>query len=767
MKSFKICQSTLLISSFFGVSSFAAAPTSGAFISDTTQTYVRDASSDGLKLPNTVLCYMGGTGVNSSSLVNQGNYIALVDKNKCENSAVADSGSDNIGSSSAPNYITAIPNAVRTDNSSALTGKVWFQDKSLGPSQQAGIIYGKLSATKSVTEKPPYGTFHTDYCGLNGGSGNCTTQAPFYGYAEADGASIAAFQRGSGPYNRYISVKLEGDTSVGSGRVKLTQYIQDGTTISAEDSGDWKFSYNTNYFHRADNNGNNEQCFDRSSTNADKTSWSYGVYDSTGARVQRTSGFPFKTSNDVYGYVGYWGLWTPSGVNLSDGDTVSRVNYQNNQAVMDNYTLVKKEGRLKKLSLKTSTLGVIKNIPFTVFVSQNFTDSGNQARTAGTNLELKWDGTNLIITGVNQSNGISPDSRGYSVPIAAIQSMWGWNINGYSQSVGGSITVVTRNGGSFVAPSDTSIVAYRTETVIAPGSTDWPTNNLICVADCPKSGTALSNGMNNTNSNTAAFMDISGVNTRWNGSPVSIAAALNYTTASDGLLHDNSGSVAWSSSSAPTNPSFVNGFQSGRMVDSSDTSSVNTMRCDANGSANASGSYYCPSLLGRVATVYVWETGPNSWNKYAGLKSNNTFINFDPPLALTYTVPSTVSTNFAGANVTLRYNEFGDLQGIPGQCVNSVTNEKVVCGTNTRWVSAFSIPAGGEVTDGNTTYYVKPLVTEVRLKKVANNLCTTLTLPTVADSALPGSAAWVDPTSIGAMPSVTGAPRVIQGIVKY
>lgn len=769
MQAHKLNPIALLLASLFGTSAFAAPPTTGAFVTDTTKTYVQDATSDGLKLPNTVLCYMGGTGANSSSMVNQGNYIALIDKNKCENSTgSSDSGSDNLGSSSAPNYLTAIANATRTDNSSALTGKVWFQDKSLGPTNQAGIIYGKLTAAKSVTDKPPYGVFHTDYCGLIGGTGNCTTDAPFYGFAEADGATISAFQLGSGAYHRYISVKLDGDTSIGTGRVKLTQYMPDGTSISQADSGDWKFSYNADFFRRADNGGSNDQCFDRRTANADKTAWSYGVYDSSGARLQRTSGFPIQTSGGVYGYVGYWGIWAPSGVTLADGDSVSRVSYQDGHAATDSYTLVKKDGRLKKQTLNQTTLNAIKNVPFTVFVNTTFSDSGNTTRSAGTNLEVKWDGSNFVITGVNTGSGVTPDSSGKTIPSAAIQSNWSWNINGFSQSLGGSITVVTRNSGGYSAPTDASLVGSRTERVVTPGGSDWPSGNLVCISDCPKSGSDFTAGLNNTNSATAAYKDINGSTSRWNGVPVATGSALTYSANSTtGLLQENTTSVAWTSANTPANPSFGGGFQSGRLVDSSDTASLNSIRCDSNGTSNSNGSYYCPSLLGRVSTAYVWETGSNSWNKYSGLKSGSTYVNFDPPMSLKYVVPSSVSTYFANANIMLQYNSFGDLQGIPGQCVDPVTNDKVNCGQGTRWVSAFMIPEGGEVTNGSTTYYIKPLQAEIRLKKVNASNCSALTLPTVLDAALPGVGGWSNSTSIGTMPTVTGAPRVIQGEVKY
>jgi hypothetical protein len=63
----------------------------------------------------------------------------------------------------------------------------------------------------------------------------------------------------------------------------------------------------------------------------------------------------------------------------------------------------------------------------------------------------------------------------------------------------------------------------------------------------------------------------------------------------------------------------------------------------------------------------------------------------------------------------LQYGGFGELSGIPGHCVSQLTNEAVSCDTqNARYVPAFIIPAGDQVTNGSTTYLVKWLEREIR-----------------------------------------------------
>jgi hypothetical protein len=442
----------------------------------------------------------------------------------------------------------------------------------------------------------------------------------------------------------------------------------------------------------------------------------------------------------------------PTGVTLNDGDTVTRFSYENNQASQGDYTLVKKEGRLKKLTRNATTLEGIKNVPF-----YYWSDGGNK--------ELKWNGTNLVITGTVSNNGtVTPQNPQIFNPGTA------WNISGWSQSLGGQVTIVTRNSNGAVVPlTSSTVVTYLTESVLSPGGTGWPTN-LYCVNGCPTTGAAFINGLNNQGNpyadiTVASFGGTTTQSSQWNWNPVPTANVLSYTAnATTGLLTSGANSVAWTSSSAPSNLQFSNGFSSGRMVDGD---GLATLRCDSGGGSSAT-DHYCPNRLDNVATTYVWETGSNSWNKFSGLKSGGTYVNFDPPLPVTYTVPSTV-TAFSGANLVLQYNGFGDLQGIPGKCINPVTNEEVQCANNnsTRWVAAFTIPEGAAVTSGGTTYYVKPLEQELRLTKVNSALCSGLSLPTIADASLPGLSGWTDPTSNGPVPTVTGAPRVIHGVIQY
>ena len=70
------------------------------------------------------------------------------------------------------------------------------------------------------------------------------------------------------------------------------------------------------------------------------------------------------------------------------------------------------------------------------------------------------------------------------------------------------------------------------------------------------------------------------------------------------------------------------------------------------------------------------------------------------------------------------------------------------------------------VTDGTTSYFIKPIDQEIRFGKVADSFCDGLTLPTTA--VLPAANVAVDPkVTIGTKPTPrVAAPAVVHGVVQ-
>jgi hypothetical protein len=152
--------------------------------------------------------------------------------------------------------------------------------------------------------------------------------------------------------------------------------------------------------------------------------------------------------------------------------------------------------------------------------------------------------------------------------------------------------------------------------------------------------------------------------------------------------------------------------------------------------------------------------------------SDSSLVAFDPPQHVSYTVPSeSAYGTWAGKNIQLQFNGFGNLFGVPGFCVSPINNSTVDCSTSgSRYVPMFSIPDGATMTLNDTPLIVKALNAEVRLNDLGAGAAqcsdmslTPLTPPSggVHDMSDPNDAFY-----IGTQPTVTDSPKVIDGIVQ-
>jgi len=150
-------------------------------------------------------------------------------------------------------------------------------------------------------------------------------------------------------------------------------------------------------------------------------------------------------------------------------------------------------------------------------------------------------------------------------------------------------------------------------------------------------------------------------------------------------------------------------------------------------------------------------------------------VAFDAPQNIAYTVPNDPAYgSYAGVPILLQFNGFGNLYGIPGDCVNPENNAAIPCDQpGARYVPQFSIPDGATMTLPNpsTPIIVKALNAELRLKDLgpsASSACSAMALTSVA----PPTGGTHDPSDaadafyIGDKPVVTAAPKVIDGVVQ-
>jgi hypothetical protein len=146
-------------------------------------------------------------------------------------------------------------------------------------------------------------------------------------------------------------------------------------------------------------------------------------------------------------------------------------------------------------------------------------------------------------------------------------------------------------------------------------------------------------------------------------------------------------------------------------------------------------------------------------------------VTFDPPVKVEYTHTQTDQTakdyKYNGVKFFLDYNGFGQLNGIPGKCIDTSTGLEVLdCnGSNKRYVPEFSIASGSTVKNSSTTYYVKALDVEQRMIKKDEAVCANANVTAPAGTInLPVIPLNLDP-AIGSEPAGVEV-KVIGGIVQ-
>ncbi len=720
---------------------------SAAYFTDTADVFVEERSVDALNIVNEILCMIGQTGY--QDMVNQGNYKAMIDVSQCESrDAASSSNSKNQSSgSNMPEYEFWTVNSTRQDNNSDHIVKVWVHE-SADEWEPEKIIHVRSIITEGVSDTNPYGLFTMYFKGVTANAG---TQL-FKGLlktVESGGEIQVQFvdQGGFGTtlFQEAVTV-ARSDTSgnTGSGTIYTYEYNAfEGTTEVTFD-----IAYSQDYFLREAQAGSTF-CLDRNDFN--ETVWRYGLYDSNGARVERTSGFPIKYTNGgstYHGWIGYWGLWFPDDVTISDGDTVTKQTYSANGGSEDTYNVFISGGKLVKHTKKNLTLADVKNVP----LDYNEWDGSNW-----TDYRSVWNGTSFVKNASRSETtnwmyqDLSPtvDIDLTNVPYS--------NLNFWSQSLGGRVEVLldacnfNDNGTtqdwsddsfSCTATDTTSVVSF-VEDMVYP--TDTVPDTFACFVSCPDPA-----NLDSTN----PYFDSSNIENQ----AVSPFAASYYSyaySAGGMVLTYNGSSVATTAS----NNNYEWGINSGPIFSPTGTN-LAKLACDYDPSTTCAWQAW-----NSLDEYYTWETGPNDWNMFTALQdpADDSFLTFQAPLSVKYV--HAAAGSYQGTSFFLEYNGFGDLWGLPGKCVDEDTGVATECGSGTRWVPELIITDGSELldlSDDTTTYLVKALEKEQQMKSVNASNCSALSTSTYT---LPDLTDWVDP-NIGTEPTIDGAPAVIGGVLQ-
>jgi len=747
----------IAIAAALPVFALAAPAADSAYRTDLQNSHVEDATSRGINQVNMITCFMSS--MRPDALVNKGNYVALVDKNKCDpnaRSSSGNSGSDNAGSTTA-SYMTAVVNSTRTSNDDPMRVKTWIDQSEEGKN---ATIFVNISASEAPTATNPYGVFRLDYCGKGDASPACMMN----GFLQGSTSGIDYFETegGGGGGTNVIALRLTtSGTDSGAGALQMSQ---NGQQIA------YSFAYNDTYFRRSD--GVSDQCFSRLADDADAgmSVWRYGLYDAaSGERVNLSSGFQIEfTAPDgktYNGQVGYYGLWLPAdaAAQVTNGATVQRVQYgSDGPPTKTPYTLVKADGRLTQYTKKSRTLASADKIKFNTFIF-NVTGFFDGA-VANQQYEMYWDDAAGVFkvsgTIVCGSSGCQTKDLGSEKSVAASYFAPQGGVRGWSQSLGGELFIPLAGVTGAVVSTSVNVI-YREQALVYPSA--MPAT-LYCLRECPTAATLASFFAQNS---TAMSPFVASTFNNWG--PTGADGVVSYTTGNALLKDSSTAAVVFTDANAlQSRPQYQWGVRTGRLF---------TTLADAQCAADAT--KYCDSKVDELATYYQWETGPNQWNQFAAVRDGNgAVVAFDAPLQVSYDVPNSAHYGaYAGKSIVLQYGGFGDLWGIPGECVSSVTNEHVSCDTaDSRYVPAFVIPFDevlGRVNHGATPLLAKWLDREIRFARKDVSVCSAagvnlgaaVTLPTAAGLANPSDAA--SSIYIGEKPVVTDPPRVIQGDVKY
>ena len=712
------------------------------FSVDPTFTYVQDRSTDSLSNVNSILCMISQT--NYAAMVNKGAYKALVDQNQCGGNNGSSSGGG------APDYAPWTINVTRDSNTSDEIVQAWVHNQGDGGGGEK-LITAKLVVSQPASDANPTGVFRIDYAQFPALGGVPTSTTP----------SEKGILQAKPDSNGNIVLSMVGDGVQGVNQVAFVKsadrssgYGSSTETQTGGPTSSINFAYNANYVEAAPA-GAAAICQDR--TNVDLTAWNYGLYDGNGARVNVNAGFPIKVTRagkDEQGSIGYFGAWLPNNDTLVNGESVTRLS-SNGSAAAGSYTALTSYGRMTKHSKKQITMADIQNIPL------SYNDMSTSGPSGPIQYRVTWDGTNLVkdATWSNNSNSWANLPAPVIMNLAALQNP---SLNMYSDGLGGQVflkaacTQNTPGGGMSTfncSIGATTPVIFYAETTVFPGDTSVPAT-LSCSTGCPDPSAPAVGGMMASSETGMQAM-----------SPAATLAAGKFTKyAFDGANYTVK--LGSATGLAVDGSTLANGVNSGPLFDSSVAANLDALSCNSGGTTVNANQTCGWQAWSELPEFYTWTSGANSWQQLATLKdSTGAFVAFDQPLQLQY---SHSGDGYSNATFFLQYNGFGNLNGIPGKCVDMDSGATADCSQQQsnqqiRWVPEFTIAAGESVIGPkNTTYYLKPLQVEQRMKSAPSGSCASLTMTTMT---LPTIASWVDPAMISE-PVVAGPAAVIGGVTQ-
>ena len=686
------------------------APTTGAYVDDLPFEYVEDRVTQMMRVPNMITCFLSGVG--ADLMVNEGRYVAIADQKRC-NSATS-----SLQGVFEDKYSMTV---TRASSEAPMIMKGHMVMAGYGLYNPEMKIFIHVNQTASPEEAPPNGIWKNIYALYN----SATDAKLGYGTLSANGVGLEWSERFGSSVDRLY---VEGSKASGSGAVMSTD--DQGSSTDPVTLG-----YNTDYFCRKV--GTAEKCFDRDKANAEVSTWRYGVYKSDGSRLDLDSpGFGIKTvaTPTRYGHAGEFGVHVDGGA--SDGIEVER---EHSDGSTTKYTVVNGKGTLKKIVKSSVTLDDFDKVSFWAWYYGGTSGSGTfLGQSAGTGFQLHWDKSlaKFVFEGVvafGSTGQVLDTSKGTGTETAAdVQTAFTWGIFGYCEGYNAQISVSLSALGATTPGTEAGGVTYFTESKVYPGDTSVPTS-FACINNCLSATKMASYDSSDSDwpyDLRSSYQTAVGDKIDYTWDPATYELRSSTLINKDTIDSAAAGSALWES------------FR----MDLVATTDLSELEDD-------DGSHYLDFYVReKLTTYYTYETGVPWYFSTVFLKdASNAYVTFSAPLTMEYTVTSAASSAMAGAKFNLKFEGFGNLHGIPGYHVDPNTNEETSgLTTGARYVAKFSIPAGDTVQAGGTTYWVKPLESEIRFKSVAgtsSSLGVTLGDATDVPAAKPASMTDADDPS--------------------
>jgi len=698
-------------------------PPGSDYFTDQASVHVFDPSMEALDTINEILCYLDMTAYDE--MLNRGPYTAQTDTALCEAGEQDEevTGSGQTSAAGASEFQLFVVDSSRSGRA-AHEVDIWVPWEAEDP-LGSGLIYAQMFITRGATRLDPFGQFQLSFAGVpEGGSVSDPTtigvlgsinQPGIFGFQmyEEFGDVDATPALGDFSFRRRVAVSR--DQTADSGFARVSEHLR--FDIGFGDSGllgqEWKVAFNETHFKRQLGSGP-EVTLSRS--DFDNTAWRYNLYHAgTGERVELDSGFPFRTAEGAWGWVGYYGVWTPEGVSVADGDVIYR-ELLDLGTQEEEFFVVRAPGKLIRHTREMLDIGEL----------------------AGHSFHW-WSGAAYLVTyeaGFFNKVAVWDDADGewdaIEPPEVIDVAAAGGFLDLWSESLGGRVSYVAGdrfitffeetfvNGADDLFAAEDSVALYGFFQCLDAGITGLEAEaGDVYLADAPDTETPHV-----------------------------------YRFAKDDLtlFHDADGSgttltrVGLADGEEPESGPNLWGMHSGPLV--LDTSE-----------------------LGAVLDVwtldefYTYETGHNEWNQYTAIKdAMGEYTTFDAPLQFLYTHSSAADLNgdatHDGRSVVLHYGGPGDLWGIPHEGRDLMDGDA----EEDRWFPIFSIVAGTMVGPTGSEYIVRPTEIEQTLREDPG-AAPGLDVSAADALVLPDSNLYRTP-DIGPRPDVPGPPAVLNGVVR-